>query len=269
MSVYKSEQATYLDRALHSIWTDQILKPDQIVLIKDGPLGDDLNEVVEKWRKNIPDVLDIIINLENIGLTKSLNKGLNYITGDYIARMDSDDISTPERFKLQKDFLDNNPDVYVVGGSIIEFDTNHENLGIRKFPLDNPSVLKYIFKASPLAHPTVMMRKKLFGNGIRYNERYRTSQDIALWFDVLKTGYKISNINDVTLRFRRAGDVFKRRSRDKAYNELKIYFNGILDLYGLFTWKYIYPIARYCFRLMPVPIVRFIYGTKLRTKLLQ
>lgn len=107
MSVYKSEQATYLDRALHSIWTDQILKPDQIVLIKDGPLGDDLNEVVEKWRKNIPDVLDIIINLENIGLTKSLNKGLNYITGDYIARMDSDDISTPERFKLQKDFLDN------------------------------------------------------------------------------------------------------------------------------------------------------------------
>ncbi|MDE6681844.1 MAG: glycosyltransferase [Muribaculaceae bacterium] len=239
-----------------------------MVLIKDGPLGNELSEVLYKWRKKLGSKFRIVENAENLGLTISLNKGLKIVKGDYIARMDSDDISTPLRFKLQKEFLDNHPDIAIVGGSLQEFDSYHENLGVRHYPTTSENVLDYIYKASPLAHPTVMMRREIFDNGLSYNEKYPISQDIALWFDVLKAGYKIANLNEITIKFRREGDVFRRRSKLKAKSELKIYLNGIRRIYGLLTWRYIYPIARYCFRRMPVSIVRYFYGSNIRDKFL-
>lgn len=268
MSVYKSEKPAYLDRSLQSVWDDQTIRPDEIVLVKDGPLGEDLSQVIDKWHSKLGDNLVILSNETNLGLTKSLNRGLKVAQGEYIARMDSDDISTPDRFRLQVDYLDSHPDIAVVGGSLQEFDNENECLNVRHYPQTNEDVKKYIYKASPLAHPTVMMRKSIFTNGLSYDERFRTSQDIALWFDVLVSGYKIGNIDDVTIKFRRDGDVFKRRSREKAKNELKIYLNGIHRLYGPITWRYIYPLARFCFRMMPVKIVKAIYGSKLRKAVL-
>ncbi len=269
MSVYKSEKPEYLSCALKSIWNDQEVKPDEIIIVKDGPLGEELNAVIDRWHKCIGTHLIILVNDENLGLTKSLNKGLKFASGKYIARMDSDDISTPVRLKIQRDYLDSHPDIDVLGGSIVEFNSENANLGTRTFPKDHQSVLKYIYKASPLAHPAVMMRKSLFDIGLQYNEKYRTSQDIALWFDVVKSGHKIGNLEDVVLKFRRDSDVYKRRSRKKAYNEFQIYMSGIRDIFGLITWKYVYPLARYCFRLMPLFIVRKVYDSNLRSKFLQ
>ena len=120
-----------------------------------------------------------------------------------------------------------------------------------------------------MAHPTVMMRKKMFDEGIRYNEKYRMSQDIALWYDAVLAGYKIANLSEITINFRSQGDVFKRRSRAKAWNEFKIYMGGIYKMWGLFTLKYRYPIARLCFRLMPPKLVKRIYGSGVRTKFLE
>jgi glycosyltransferase involved in cell wall biosynthesis len=269
MSVYKSEKPAFLDASLHSVWDDQLLKPDEIVLIQDGPVGNGLETIIRDWQTRLGPCLKLIVNEQNVGLTKSLNKGLKIATGTYIARMDSDDISTPARFQKQREYLDNHPEVAIVGGSLQEFDSIHENLGVRHYPKTNEEVLNYIYKASPLAHPTVMMRRSMFEDGLSYNEKYRTSQDIALWFDALDAGYKIGNLDDITIHFRRDGDVFKRRSKDKAKNEFKIYLNGIRRIYGTFTWRYIYPLARYCFRMMPVSVVKFIYGSDLRKKVLQ
>lgn len=269
MSVYKAEKAKYLDRAIKSVWDDQTLKPDEIILIKDGPLGGELNDIISSWKAKISDRLRIITNEKNLGLTKSLNKGIAIARGEYIARMDSDDISMPRRFERQAMFLDSHPDIAVIGGSLQEFDSENENLGVRQYPLDNDAVLKYIHKASPLAHPTVMIRREVFERGILYDERYKTSQDIALWFDILAAGHRIANLEEVTIKFRRDGDVYKRRSKEKAENEFKIYVNGIRRIYGLATWRYVYPLARYIFRMMPVKFVRAVYDSKLRTRLLQ
>lgn len=266
MSVYKSEKADYLDRSLRSIWTDQTLKPDEIVLVEDGPLGDELLDVINRWQTNLGEKLIIVVNDENLGLTKSLNKAIKAAHGDYLARMDSDDISVPTRFEKQKNFLDRHADVSVVGGMLQEFDSSHNDLGLKHFPVNPESVKSYIYKGSPLAHPTVMMRSSLFQKGLAYNEKYRTSQDIALWFDVLIAGYKISNLDQVTLYFRRDDEVMKRRSRKKAKNEFKIYMNGIYRLHGLFTWRYIYPLARFCFRMMPVSVVSHVYDSGIRNK---
>lgn len=268
ISVYQSERPEYLNRALQSVWDDQTFKPDEIVLIEDGPLTQNLLNVLDNWKKRLGDKLQLIINEQNLGVTKSLNRGLKVCRGIYIARMDSDDISMPHRFEAQRNYLDTHPDISVVGGSLQEFNADCDNLGIRHYPLSNIEARKYIRKASPLAHPTVMMRREMFDNGLIYDERFRTSQDIALWFDVLASGRKIANLSEVTIKFRRDGDVFKRRSRDKAKNELKIYLHGIKRLYGSFNPYYIFPIARFIFRMMPVGIVKAIYGSQIRSKFL-
>lgn len=264
MSVYKSEKADYLDRALRSVWTDQTLKPDEIVLIEDGPLGDELRRIITDWKSLLGERLVLLRNTKNLGLTKSLNKGLKVIKSDFIARMDSDDISHPLRFERQIKYLKEHPEISVVGGSLQEFDAAHECLNIRHYPLTNEMVISSICKASPLAHPTVMMRRTIFENGLSYNEKYRTSQDIALWFDVLCHGYKIGNVEDITIYFRRDSDMYRRRSKNKAWNEFKIYMNGISRLYGFLSWRYIFPIARLIFRLLPVSIVKWIYSSDMR-----
>lgn len=269
MSVYESEKPEYLDRAIKSVWTDQTLKPDQIVLIEDGPLDENLHEVISKWQRQLCKKLAVVVNAKNLGFTKSLNKGIKKVKGDLIARMDSDDISHPLRFERQVNFLAAHPDVAIVGGAIQEFNDDNECLNVRHYPLDNQKVLEYIHKASPLAHPAVMMRKAMFDNGLSYNENYRTTQDIALWFDALCSGYKIGNVKDVVLYFRRNDEVFKRRSRKKAVNEFKIYIHGIYRLFGIFSWKYIYPIMRFGFRLLPQFVIKWIYGGKIRKSVLE
>lgn len=269
MSVYKSEKALFLERALRSVWEDQTLKPAQIVLIEDGVLGDDLYAVIHQYKAKLGDRLCICKNETNLGLTKSLNVGLRHVTSDLVARMDSDDISDAKRFERQVHFFETHPDIDICGGALQEFDEEHECLNVRHYPLTPDEAVKYIPKASPLAHPSVMMRYRMFGKGLRYDERYRTSQDIQLWFDAIMAGYKIGNVPEVTLYFRREGDVFKRRSKAKAKNEFKIYMNGIFRMKGLFTLDYRYPIARYIFRNLPTWMVKKIYGSRLRNKVLQ
>ena len=270
LSVYKSENPSYLDRALQSVWTDQTLKPDEIVLIEDGPLSDILLAVIQKWKDLLSDKLLILRNEQNLGLTKSLNRGIRYIKSDLIARMDSDDISEPSRFEKQVAYLEEHPEVDVVGGSLQEFNEGNDCLNIRHYPQTPDESRKYIVKASPLAHPTVMIRRRVFDTGIRYNEKYRTCQDVALWFKLISKGYKIANLPDITIRFRRNDVVFSRRkSKRNIWNEFRIYMHGIYSLQGLFTWKYIYPISRLVFRLMPASVIKWIYGSKLRKGLLQ
>ena len=268
MSVYQSEKAEYLHRSLQSVWDDQTSKPSQIVLIIDGPIGKELQQVVDSWKSKLGDVFCVVKNEVNLGLTKSLNKGLQYITSEYIARADSDDISMPSRFELQSTYLDTHPDIDIMGGSMQEFNDTNDCINVRHYPLTHEEASKYIVKASPLAHPSVMMRKKIFDGGLNYNEKYRTSQDIALWYDTLLAGYHIANIDDIVLLFRQSGDVFKRRGRAKAWNEFKIYMDGIYRLKGLFTLNYAYPIARLIFRMMPDSIIKLIYQSKMRNRML-
>ena len=238
MSVYKTENPKYFEEALKSIWDDQTRKPEQIVLVEDGPLTDGLSAVINHWKKKLGDVLCICQNETNLGLTKSLNVALQHVKTDLVARMDSDDRSDAKRFERQEAYFESHPDVDIVGGALQEFDEKNDCLNVRNYPLTHEEAIKYIMKASPLAHPAVMMRMKMFHEGLRYDERYRMSQDIQLWFDAIMKGYRIGNIPEVVLYFRRAGDVFKRRSRVKAKNEFKIYMNGIYRMHGLWTTAY-------------------------------
>ena len=265
ISVYKSEKPCYLDSSLESVIKNQTLKPNNVIIVEDGPLTTGLYDVISKWCNN-PDVpITIIKNEVNMGLTKSLNRGLEYVNTDLVARMDSDDMASPNRFELQVKFFNENPNIDIIGGAIHEIDENGNDLCDRYYPLDHESVCKSICKANPIAHPTVMIRKRVFDSGLKYNERFRTNQDLALWFDCILAGYKLANLRNVILLFRRQSSVYNRRKKKKnLWREFYIYCDGIFRLNGLFTIKYAYPIMRLCLKLLPTPIVKWAYNSRIR-----
>jgi glycosyltransferase involved in cell wall biosynthesis len=99
MSVYYKENPEYLQQALESIWDAQTLKPDEIVLVEDGPLTTELYSILTNWKNKLDKILKRVPLEKNEGLTKALNMGIEHCSGEFIARMDSDDISCPNRFE--------------------------------------------------------------------------------------------------------------------------------------------------------------------------
>lgn len=267
MSVYESEKPEFFDRSMKSIWTDQTHRPDEIILVQDGPLPAALNAVMDHWKEVIGERLVLLVNETNIGLTKSLNKGIALAKGDYIARMDSDDISLPTRFERQIDYMEAHPEADVLGTGMQEIDENGVWGAERSYPLTPERIRIYIAKASPLAHPTVMFRRRVFDEGHFYDETFRKSQDIKMWYDLIRAGYRLYNLNETLLHFRRHSDTYIKRSSKQVLNsELNIYLHGIRDLHGPITWRYIYPLCRYLVKLSPTGIYPFFYKHLFRKK---
>ena len=268
MSVYKNESPKYLELALHSVWDNQTLLPEQIILVQDGDVPKELSDVIDQWKTKLGEVLVYSKNEYNLGLTKSLIKGIQFVKTKYIARMDSDDICLPERFEKQFNFLEQNHDIAVLGSNAQEIDEDGTYTQVRKYPSDPKQVPNYICRATPLQHSAVMMRTSLFTEGLlSYNPKYRMTQDLALWFDVLAAGYKISNLDEVLFLFRITKNTFKRRNVSKAFFEFEIYMKGIFKIKTL-TWRYIFPISRLIMRLMPKWLIRFIYESRFRRNVL-
>lgn len=269
MSVYKSEKGSYLDRAMKSVWDDQTYKPSQIILIEDGPLTDELYRVIDKWDKKLGDILCLIKNEQNIGLTKSLNKGLKKVTSELIARMDSDDQSLPKRFELQEKYLREHPDIDILGGTdrIVDKDGNLKRLQIYK--LTHDEIVKQMCWRCPVSHPGVMLRNSMFTEkGLSYNEEFRNSQDIALWVDAVIAGCKMANLEDEMINFTEDGDVYSRRGKVRAMNEYKSFSKGAKYIFGTYSPRRILPVVRYCSRRMPVFMIKWMYESKILKRIL-
>lgn len=222
ISVYKKENSVFLDKALESIWDYQILKPNQIVLIKDGELTSELEMVINKWAVRLDTTLKIIELHQNIGLALALNEGLKSCDFEYIARMDSDDISTPNRFKEQQLFLDKNPLIDVVGTYISEINENDDLVkDLVKLPLYHEDLLLFFKKRNPLIHPVTMFRKSFFDKAGIYSNELLLAEDFHLWYKGFLAGCRFANIPIVGLKFRRTSDFYaRRRSFKKIYGLL-------------------------------------------------
>lgn len=259
MSVYRSERPDFLSRAIRSIWTDQTVKPDEIILVKDGTLTPALNDVIDQWKKEIGKPLVILKNKKNIGLTKSLNKGIKVAKCDYIARMDSDDISLPQRFERQLQFMLEHPEIDVVGTGLQEIDENETLKDVRLYPEENKKIKAYIGMANPIAHPTSFIRRSVFKD-THYDERFVKNQDLKLWIDLLSSGHQLHNLPEVLFYFRRTSDTYaKRSSRVSLRSELNIYLYGISKLHGKYNRKKVYPLARYVIKSMPRGVNKLVY----------
>lgn len=214
LPVYCKDKIEYLDLSIHSI-LNQTYSDFILYIGIDGPIDNDLSETIKSLEKNDSRVKPIWFE-DNRGLAIVLNDLLNIAFNDnleYIARMDADDISMPDRFAKQMDFLHTHPEVDVVGGAISEIDElgNSRNKVI-VYP-ETPDECRVFFaKRNPHAHPAVMFRKRFFDKiGHAYRPEYRQNQDTMLWLDGFAKDTLNANIPDVVLNFRMTDSLFKKR----------------------------------------------------------
>lgn len=260
MSLYKKEHPEYLRLALDSM-INQTVKPDEIVLVEDGPLTDELYKVVEEYK----DHLTIVINEKNLGLGLALNEGLKVCRNELVARMDTDDISKSDRFEKQLRRFEEKPELVIVGSYIDEFvDTPDNIISQRRVPTDSQSIYQYAKKRSAFNHPTVMYRRSAVLAEGGYNDLKR-NQDVDLFGRMLFKGYKAENINEALLWFRSSDELAVRR---KSWENTKSYIATIKKFwkmgYSSFFDFAMVAIAQTGVFIMPAKLQNWIYKKFLR-----
>ncbi|MCC4516223.1 glycosyltransferase [Limosilactobacillus reuteri] len=212
MSVYKNEKPNYLDKALNSI-ENQTIIPKEIVVVQDGPITDALNQVLKKHSENFVNTFKIIKSKKNQGLGAALCLGTSAIDTNWIARMDSDDISVPERFEKQLIAILNDVDLALVGGQVSEFATNINNLvGSRSVPTSEKEIQKFVKWRSPFNHPTIMIRKDVLENVGGYIP-YGNLEDYYLWSRIISQNYRVKNLSDTLVYMRVDEGMYNRRGK--------------------------------------------------------
>ncbi len=264
MSVYKNDISSQLESAIESI-LNQTLKSISLYIMIDGMIDNSLSQLLDYYSAD--ERVFIISSPVNRGLAASLNHLVDIIIAedkfDYIARMDSDDISLPERLAVQIEYFEQHPDIDVLGGYCHEFGASFA-LDVKKVPLHHAELVKYTFYKCPFIHPTVIFRKRVFQDGNRYPLDTCFSEDLALWFLLLVRGYKFSNLNKVLLNYRINSATLARRSGlKKAISEVKLRVKYSFLLKNRSLKIYILIVARGIFSLMPHPIKKMMYS-KLR-----
>ena len=213
MPAYNAEK--YIGESIKSI-LNQTFIDFEFIIINDGS-RDRTKEIILSYSN------DRIVYLENeinSGIVVTLNKGLEYATGEYIARMDADDIAVAERLEKQIEFMEENKDVGVLGTGICIFGEDVQEQA-RVFTT-NPEQLKaeLIFN-SCIAHPTVMMRSNILkNNGLSYDLEYAGAEDYNLWWKIAKVS-RIATIPDLLVKYRIHSSQITKKKDEKYYKMMK------------------------------------------------
>lgn len=259
MSVYFREKVGFLNAALSSIWDNQSLKPSQIVLVKDGKLTPELDEIIEKWQEKLNDILDIVELKENVGLGDALNAGLKKCKFELVARMDSDDISLPERFKKQIELFSKMPEIDVCGGNITEFVDDENNIiSTRILPQNHIDLAKFAKFRSPFNHVAVVFKKSVVEKCGGY-QKMLYLEDYYLWARMLVNGAKFHNINETLVNVR-IDDLVSRRAGLK-YAKYELSCLNAMRKIGFLSFKeFIFSAsARFLLRILPKSLIQTLY----------
>ena len=192
MSAYNAEK--FIARAIQSILS-QSYTNFEFIIIDDGST-DKTSQIIQSFTDNRIIFID---KQQNFGLVPAPNHGLNIAKGEYIARMDADDESLPERFNLQIDFMEKNQDIYVLGTAMFRVGNNKKKR-LMKTPALHAQCLNELVVGPCCFHPTVMIRKTAINN-IRYDQKYRYAEDYKLWIDLAWNGAKFANLQTPLLNY--------------------------------------------------------------------
>ncbi|PSU19320.1 glycosyl transferase [Photobacterium phosphoreum] len=258
MSLYRSDDPEMLKIAIDSI-LNQTFKCDLLVY-QDGEVSKKLAETIQYYVEN--NNLTLFINSINKGLAVGLNCLINHAIEqeyEYIARMDSDDISRPERIKKQVNFLKLNTEVDVLGTSCQEFSSPFA-LSEKHLPKTHDELLDFSITRCPFIHPTVMFRADVFKAGYRYPEDVILTEDMAFWFLLLNNNIRFANMNEILLDYRlNETTIIRRKGLNKSINEVKLRTRNMISLKKI-TAKNVFLItARIGFHLLPSYFVKLAY----------
>ncbi|MCM2372202.1 glycosyltransferase [Aporhodopirellula aestuarii] len=199
MPIYNAER--YLELAVRSL-LQQTYPNFRIVCIDDGST-DGSSDILAALARE--DSRVAVFRQENKGLVGALNAGLSQCTAPLVARMDADDIAMPERFRLQREFLNSHSDVVAVGAAILELDSDGEALGVDQFGSTHEAIERDMLRTKTgMAHPTVMMRREVVDSLGGYRLKYEWIEDLDLWLRMAEVG-RLANLPEVLLCYRQHG----------------------------------------------------------------
>lgn len=265
MSVYKNDKPEFLDLAIASM-VCQTVEPKDIVIVCDGPLTSELDATLEKWQKVLEKQLTLHRLNENHGLGFALNVGLSLCKCDIVARMDSDDISRPERCeillsKLISEGLD------LVGGAIEEFDRAAGDMGVvRMPPLTKKDIDTWLKGRNPFNHVSVLFDRHVVEGAGGY-EPFPWMEDYWLWARMIARGCRCANVSDVVVDVRTGEGMYARRS-NLAYLKSQINFFSELRKLGLVgrVGQAKAVIERTAATVLPTGLVKIAYNKLLRQR---
>lgn len=263
LSVYWKENPLYFTQSLESIF-NQTTQPDEVVLVKDGPLNDELDAVVDDFTARY-DIFKVISLPENVGLGNALQEGLKHCSCDLVARMDSDDICVSNRFELQLKAFYQHPEVSIVGGWIEEFSSDPAVIeSSRKLPENNVEIVAFSHSKCPMNHVTVMFRKGDVISSGGYQHFY-LFEDYWLWARMLHNGSKFYNIQQ-TLVLVRGGMAMSARRGGWKYAMSEVRLQRAFLHMGFIGWgSFIKNVTiRFTVRILPNRLRTMIYKNFLR-----
>lgn len=260
LPVYKKDNPSHFKIALESLLS-QTYGNLVIYIGCDGPLSGELSQQLSEYTKN--NRIKVLPFSENRGLACVLNDLISEARKDniqFLARMDADDLSVPDRIEKQLSFLQNNPEIDVVGGAIEEIDSagNPKNKKV-SYPLTHTECRKFFRYRDPLAHPATFFRMRYFDKAKGYRPEYRKNQDTMLWFDGFMNDCKFSNLPEVVLKFRVNDSFFGRRDGFKRAKQMltdRFRMNKALK-YDLSA--YVFAFMMFGMTLSPTFIKKFLY----------
>ena len=248
MSVYQYDDPLFLSLALESIYSAQTKKPDEIIIVFDGPLTDELLDVLNNFQTGKESFVHFLPQEVHRGLGEALRFGSEKCTGDYIFRMDADDISSPHRFERQAEYIQAHPEIDVLGADILEFrcSLDEKNKRIRSCPAEHQDIVRMARKRNPMNHTSVCIKKSALIKSGGY-QTLPFSEDYFLWLRMIVAGCTLANLNEPLILVR-IGDTFEtRRSTKEIIIGRKFLLNYMLEN-GLIT-KLQAQINLFCIRL--------------------
>lgn len=266
MAVYHKEIPEYFDLALKSNLVEQTLLPDEFVLICDGELTEELDQVIEAYCQRFPEIMKVYRLKENQGLGRALNFGIAKCSNEIIARADSDDICIKERFEKQIEFMKNNK-VDFLGSYIYEFDsTPADSNTIKEVPLTHDEIIKRAKIRNPLNHMTVMYKKSaVIDSGSYVHLPY--TEDFYLWLRAMNKGYKFANIGEALVYARVGNGMVNRRGNKEHMYGWKVQNQFMLEHKMINRFEYYKSMfLEKIFIYMPSWLRRFLYKKILRSK---
>ncbi|MGL4789812.1 MAG: glycosyltransferase [Anaerotignaceae bacterium] len=210
LSVYSGEKAEFLKKSIDSI-VNQTVKPDEFLIICDGPLTEELDKLLFEFEKENPNLFTIHRLETNMGTGYAANIGLKLCKNQLIAKMDSDDIAYSNRCEIQLKEFEKNPQIDMIGGFVSEFEGTPENeMAVKKVPLSHEEILTFAKRRNPFNNQTLMYKKDkaISCGGYTCNTR---CEDYDFIVKMILDGAICKNLNQPLVHYRLDGGAYERR----------------------------------------------------------
>lgn len=234
---------------------------DEVVIVEDGPLGDELRAVIEDYLADTPHARVVRLS-RNQGSGPASAAGLETIHTELLARQDADDISLPERFAQQLAYFETHPEIDVLGTAATEFREHPGNVvGVRTLPGSHAEIAKYLKINNPISHPTMMVRTSAVKEAGGYRAVHHM-EDYDLMARLLRDGRTFHNLPEPLLLFRTSAAQFQRRT-DRGMFSAELQMQRNLVSYGLISRprSWLNLVVRSAYRALPKTFLQRVYGT--------